>query len=118
MYGYTLEQLKRKLKVSIIIGAIASICFSVSLIFFSSSGLGISTINDTFKLVLYLIGYIIGMFLGISWAVMAYALNLKKILKGIIFPIPILSACIEVIKGQIMAIKVIIFIIKNKKKNG
>lgn len=120
MYGYTVEQLKRKMKASTIIAALAAVILTVVMLFLDSSrDLDVSTISEVLKMILMLAGYIIGMFLAWAWALMAYALNIKKILKGIFIPIPILSACIEIVKGQIMAIKVIIFLIKNKNNvNG
>lgn len=114
MYGYTTEQLRKKLKASIILGAVLALVFT-ALSFFdlqSSNALtGAEMLKSTGALALLLIG----IFLGVSWTILSLTLNFKKILKGYIYPVPIISACIEMIKGQIMAIKVIIFLIKNKK---
>lgn len=113
MYGYTTEQLRKKLKVSIILGAIFAFIFT-ALSYFSLQSSNAFTGGEMLKSTGALTLLLIGIFLGISWTILSLTLNFKKILKGYIFPVPVISACIEMIKGQIMAIKVIIFLIKNK----
>lgn len=116
MYGYTQEQLQKKLKISIIIGALLAFVFA-ALGLFEAKNSDAFTAGEMLKSIGALAVLIIAQFLGVSWTIMSLTLNFKKILKGCILPVPILSACIEMVKGQIMAIKVIIFLIKNKKTN-
>lgn len=101
MKRYTREKLIRIYIVSAVLGAIS---FFVG--WFASIGAGYNVLQ-----LLILVPFSIAA-LPVSFC--ALRLNLKKILIGMIAPIPILSCFIEYTKGLVYAVKALICIFKHK----
>lgn len=100
MYGNSVKQMKVKFIISAVLGVIFT---------FFSCLVGLSDNMDLFSILgLLAFGVLIMpvQFLGCI-------LNFKPMLKGMFFPIPVLSSFIEFLKGYVMGFKAIIWVIKN-----
>lgn len=100
MYGNSVKQMKVKFIISIILGVGYQ---------FISCLVGLGSGMDLFS-VLGLLAFGV---LIVPIEVLGAMLNIKPILKGIFFPIPMLSMVIESFKGYVMGFKAIIWVIKN-----
>lgn len=107
MYGLTVKQILKRLKISAIFGIICEVIM-LCLVFYAITQEGLKA---DFVSVLATV-----LFSGLlfTWEAMCFILNWKKILKGILLPVPFISMIIETFKGYIMAIKAIVFALKNK----
>lgn len=85
MYGYTAKQIKTKAVIALIVGVV----MAVYAIFFQEKGSAGMT-----QIMLYFVSPLV-----LAWSVLGFLLNWKKILWGIIKPIPIISYLIEFVKG-------------------
>lgn len=101
MKRYTREKLIRIYSVCAVLGAIS---FFVA--WFASKDAGYNVLQ-----LLILVPFSI---VGLPVSFCAMRLNLKKILIGMIAPIPILSGLIEHAKGLVYAVKALICIFKHK----
>ena len=89
MYGYTSKQIKVKAVISLAAG----VAFAIYAIFFQESGTA-----DVSHLALYFVSPVV-----LAWGVLGFLIDWRKILKGIIMPIPLISYLVESFKGLFMA---------------
>lgn len=89
MYGYTSKQIKVKAAISLALGVV----LAIYAIFFQESG----AVNGS-QLALYFVSPVV-----LTWGVFGFLINWRKILKGIIMPIPLISYLVESFKGLYMA---------------
>lgn len=102
MYGRTAKQIKTIALLSFIISIIASV------IIFMAQG-------DEFNNYYWLIPFAP---LIMTFGFMSIVLNFKKIILGIIKPIPVFSLFIEYLKGYFYSIKALIWALKQPKNGG
>jgi len=102
LYGLTKAQMKTRFIIAEIIGCLF-ICIPVVALIARSGSVGA-----------LLVGVILIVAFG-SFPIMSFILNWRKIFKGIILPIPIVSYCIEYIKGIFMAFGAFFWMLSNKE---
>ncbi len=112
MYGLNAQQLMKRLKISAVIGAIIEAVL-LGITFWT---IATETGFTSESIALFAVPLLSGILF--TWEIMAIILNWKKILKGIIAPIPFISFLIEYFKAYIMAAKAIIFALKNNGKDN
>lgn len=99
MYGYTTEQLQKKLKISIIIGTLLAFVFA-ALGLFEAKNSDAFTGGEMLKSIGTLTALLIGQFLGVSWTIMSLTLNFKKCLKAVFFLFPFFPGALKWLKGR------------------
>lgn len=114
MYGLTVEQILKRLKISAICGIIFGIGLLCASLFALVTSGGTPDSNITIKEVILIFPMSILYSIILVWELMAYIINWKKILKGILLPIPFISMIIETFKGYVMAAKAIVYALKNR----
>ena len=96
MYGLTATQIKTRGIISVVLAVILSIIAVIA-----EKGVHLSSAGDAVYLLLVP--------LILAWEFFAILINWKKMLKGFIAPIPVISYCIETIKALFVMVPKALF---------
>ena len=111
MYGNTIKELWLKLKISLVLAVVGTVVMVVSNAV--NGTFGIANIGD----LLEQLGLIVISPILMTIAIYGLILNYRKVFKGIVSPIPIVSMIVEYVKGFFMSIKAFVYLIKNRENN-
>lgn len=105
MYGLTAKQIKTRGIISVVLAVV----LLIGVIITGRESIQLSNMNNVVQ--------VLASPLLIAWQFFAILLNWKKMLKGFIAPIPVISYCIETIKAMfVMVPKALFWALRNPEE--